>query len=199
MNDVAETLSAVLDEVRARLAQAARDRRSPMHVPVVGTADGDLRVMVLRGCAADLSALRLHTDARSPKVAAIAANPAINLLTYDPDARVQIRLRGTARVEIHGPVADAAWAEASAFARRCYMIEAGPGTRLDAPGSGLPAAVAGKLPSADQLLPARNNFAVILVEPVQLDWLHLAHAGHRRAQFTRAAVGQEWQGAWVVP
>ena len=54
-------------------------------------------------------------------------------------------------------------------------------------------------PSEEQLLPARENFAVLLIEPTSLDWLYLAHDGHRRAQFARAMPGQDWQGTWVIP
>ena len=31
-----------------------------------------------------------------------------------------------------------------------------------------------------------------------LDWLYLAHTGHVRAQFARAATG-DWEGRWVSP
>ena len=54
-------------------------------------------------------------------------------------------------------------------------------------------------PSEEQLLPARENFAVLLIEPSSLDWLYLAHDGHRRAQFARSGPGQNWQGTWVIP
>ncbi len=194
-----QDLQTVLTAAIEHLTKAAQDRRSPMHTPVVGTAEGDLRAMVLRELRGDLALLRFHTDARSPKVAAIAKDSRASLLAYDPAARVQLRLRGNARVETSGPTADLAWAEATAFARRCYLIEPGPGAVLDQPGSGLPQAVAGHLPSEAQLEPARANFAVLLFEPLALDWLYLAHTGHRRAQFTRAAVGEEWLGEWVVP
>ena len=98
---------------------------------------------------------------------------------------------------MRGPQADAAWAAATAFARRCYLAEAAPGTPALRPLSGLPEAVEGLMPSEEQLLPARENFAVLLIEVQHLDWLYLANSGHRRAQFTRGAEG--WQGTWVVP
>lgn len=194
-----EDLQAVLTAAIEHLTNAAQDRRSAMHVPVVGTADGDLRMMVLRACAPDLAVLRFHTDARSRKVAAIIRQPQVSILAHDPEARVQLRLRGHARVELAGVTADAAWAEASAYARRCYLAQAAPGASLSGPASGLPAEVEGQVPSADQLLPARQNFAVMLVEPLSLDWLHLAHTGHHRAQFSRGAIGEAWRGEWVVP
>jgi len=194
-----ETLDAVLADAVAHLTRAARDRRSPMHVPVVGTADGDLRIMVLRACDADMAVLRFHTDARSPKALAVGSAGIASVLAFDPEAKIQLRIKGPARIETSGPVADAAWAAATEFARRCYLAVAAPGSPLEEPGSGLPTEVEGIRPSEQQLLPARNNFAVLLIEPVELDWLYLAHDGHRRAQFARAAPGQGWQGTWVIP
>lgn len=194
-----ETLEAVLADATAHLIRAARDRKSPMHVPVVGTGDGDLRMMVLRECDPAIGLLRFHTDARSTKTSTIAGSGQGSVLAFDAEAKIQLRLRGTARVEAAGAVADAAWEAASPYARRCYLAEAGPGSALAAPASGLPTAVEGIRPSEAQLLPARENFAVLLIEPTALDWLYLAHDGHRRAQFTRQAAGQDWQGTWVIP
>lgn len=193
------TLEAVLDDIRGRLSGATRERGAAMHTAIVGTADGDLRVMVLRAADPALAELRLHTDMRCPKVAVIDAQPAVSLLAYDPAAKLQIRARGVGRIERRGPVADAAWAAASRYARRCYLAQAAPGTPVNAPTSGLPAEVEGIHPTDEQLLPARENFAVLLIELQQLDWLYLAHDGHRRAQFTRGGVDQSWVGSWVVP
>lgn len=193
------TLDAVLADAAAHLTRAARDRKSPMHVPVVGTGDGDLRMMVLRACDPEIGLLRFHTDARSAKTATIAADGMASVLAFDPDAKIQLRLRGPARIETAGPVADAAWAAASEYARRCYLAVGAPGSPTDQPRSGLPEEVEGIRPSEEQLLPARDNFAVLLIEPTSLDWLYLAHDGHRRAQFARSGLGQDWQGTWVIP
>jgi len=199
MNEIAVGLHDVLLDVSSRLSAAACDRKSPMHTPVIGTADGDLRIMVLRACDPHLAALRLHTDARSPKVALIEQRPEIAMLAYDPAAKVQIRARGQGRIEREGPVADAAWTAATAFARRCYLTSAGPGSEADQPLSGLPPELEGIRPTEEQLLAARANFAVLLITLTDLDWLYLAHNGHRRAKFSRGDAGQPWQGTWVVP
>lgn len=199
MNGSADGLQAVLIDIVARLTDAALNRRSPMHVPVVGTADGDLRMMVLRSCDAELSQLRFHTDARSPKVAAVGRGAPVSILAFDPQDKVQIRARGLAQAQTDGPIADAAWAAASAYARRCYLAEMAPGTPSGHPLSGLPAEVEGMRPGEEQLLPARANFAVLLVGLTRLDWLCLAHDGHRRARFERGDPEQAWQGTWAVP
>jgi pyridoxamine 5'-phosphate oxidase len=189
-----------LDDIRTdcanRLIRAAHDRKSPMHTPVIVTADVDARVMVLRAFDATRWMLRLHTDTRAPKALAIAADPRMAVLLYDKGSKIQIRLRGTGRIEAQGPVADAAWAASTNFARRCYLGD-GPGTASDGPTSGLPPEFEGTEPDDAQIIPARENFAVLLIEIAEVDWLYLAHTGHQRAQFSR--VGEAWTGRWVAP
>jgi general stress protein 26 len=191
-----ETLDEIRNDCANRLIRAARDRKSPMHTPVIVTADVDARVMVLRAFDVASHTLRLHTDTRAPKAAAIAADPRVAAVFYDKGAKIQIRVRGRARIEAHGPVADAAWAASTNFARRCYLGE-GPGAASDVPTSGLPPEFEGVEPDDGQLIPARENFAVLLIDVDTMDWLYLAHTGHIRAQFTRA--DGAWEGRWVAP
>ncbi|MCP5397340.1 MAG: pyridoxamine 5'-phosphate oxidase family protein [Sphingomonadaceae bacterium] len=190
-----ETLEDIRADIAARLGEAASNRRSAMHVPVVGTTDGDLRMMVLRAFDPGDWTLRFHTDVRSPKVATIGQGGRVSVLLHDPEAKMQLRCRGQGRIETQGGVADAAWAEATNYAKRCYLSEAAPGAHSEAATSGLPAEVEGINPSAEQLLPARANFAVLLVDITSVDWLYLAHDGHRRAQFSVPGGA----GRWVVP
>ena len=185
-----------LDDVRADLARAAKDRKSPMHVPAVITSDVDARAMVLREFDRQNWALRFHTDARAPKVAAIDADPRMAVLFYDKGTKIQIRARGSGAVLRDAPMADEAWDSGNNFARRCYLGD-GPGAASAVATTGLPAEFEGVEPSDEQLLPARANFAVLRIELLELDWLYLAHTGHARALFTRE--GDEWNGRWVTP
>ncbi|WP_237164810.1 pyridoxamine 5'-phosphate oxidase family protein [Paraurantiacibacter namhicola] len=189
-------LAAVREDLDAKLAEAARSSKSPMHTPVVSTADGDARIMVLREYDAASGTLRFHTDIRAPKVEVIQAAPRLGVLAYDREARLQIRLTGTGRIESEGPVADAAWAASDAFARRCYL-GAAPGEASEEPDTGLPSWVEGKRPTEEELAPARANFAVLLVQVDRWDWYHLHHMGHRRAIFT--GHGDSREGSWVTP
>ncbi|QUL39396.1 pyridoxamine 5'-phosphate oxidase family protein [Erythrobacter sp. JK5] len=190
-----------LDDVQRdltnRLIRAARDRRSPMHTPGVVTSDIDARTMVLREFDSAAWTLRFHTDSRAPKVGPIEADPRMAVLFYDKGAKVQIRARGTGAILRDADVTRQAWADGSNFARRCYLGD-GPGTLAEAPTSGLPAELEGIEPSDAQLEPAWDNFAVLLVELSEIDWLYLAHTGHVRAQFARGD-GGTWQGRWVTP
>jgi 3-hydroxyisobutyrate dehydrogenase len=189
-----------LDDVRAdcanRLIRAARDRRSPMQTPVIVTGDVDARVMVLRAFDSESWTLRLHTDARAPKVQVIAADPRMAVLFYDKGAKIQIRARGEGRILTTGREVDAAWAASTNFARRCYLGEA-PGAASDRPTSGLPSEFEGVEPDDKQVIPARENFALLMITLTSFDWLHLAHTGHVRTQFARR--GDDWQGRWVAP
>lgn len=191
-----ETLDDVRADIALRLKRAASERTSPMHTAVVATTDADARVMVLRAYDEASGTIRFHTDARAPKVGVIGSGAPVGLLFYDRDAKVQIRVRGHGWIESDTPLADAAWEESTNYARRCYLGE-GPGAVSEVPTSGLPDWAEGIQPSDEQVAPARENFAVLLVEPHSLDWFHLAHSGHMRAQFDR--VGEGWEGHWASP
>lgn len=194
-----ETLEDACAEAIRLIVDGATSRHSEMHTAVVGSSDGDLRVMVLREYDADSRVLRFHTDARSPKCAVIGeAGSPVNVLFYDREAKTQIRARGIGRIEREGTIADAAWETSTNFARRCYLVENAPGAASDQGTSGLPQWVEGIQPSDVQVALARENFAVLLVRLERLDWLHLANSGHRRAVFT-AGDDNSWEGQWVLP
>lgn len=191
-------LDAIAADLWSRLAGAAARRSSPWHTPVVGTADGDLRVMVLRDVNPAAGTLRFHTDVRSPKVAAVTASHRAAVLFYDPGAKLQLRCSGTAAIARKGAVADAAWAASSPASRRCYLAPVAPSLRADTPTSGLPGEFEGRLPTLGESEAGRDNFATLVITLDRIDWLYLAHDGHRRAQFERADDGH-WAAGWLVP
>ena len=193
-----EALDDCLTDCRNRLIRAPRDRKAPMHTPVIVTSDVDARVMVLRAFDASAWTLRLHTDARAPKAQVLAADPRVAVLFYDKGAKIQIRARGFGAILREGAEVDAAWAASTNFARRCYLGE-GPGAGAEGPTSGLPPEFEGVEPDDAQLVPARENFALLKITLTSLDWLYLAHTGHVRAQFTRGVGAAAWEGRWVSP
>lgn len=180
-----------------------KDRHSPAHAPVVGTVDEQgapqLRVMILRDVCRDTRTLRFNTDARSHKITQMQVNGTTSILIYDAAAKVQLRLSGQAQVIVDGDLADAAWSQSTPFARRCYMAETSPGSEVLAPSSGLPDWIEGRQPSEAQLVDARPNFATLLFQAHQLEWLYLANAGHRRARWTWDAAQRLWSGRWLIP
>ena len=194
---LADSLDAIAADLWARLADAAASGRSAWHTPAVGTADGDVRIMVLRHADPAEASLRFHTDARSPKAALIGGGAPVSVLFYDAAAKLQLRCAGIGKAVSTGAPADAAWAASAASSRRCYLAELAPGTISETPTSGLPAAAEGRVPTLAESEAGRATFAVITVALTRIDWLHLAHNGHRRALFERS--GDGWAGRWVVP
>ena len=194
-----DDLPAILAHAWTLLVRGGADRKSPVHTPVIASVDADglpqARVMVLRKADPATSTLRLHTDARSPKVTQLSGKP-VAVLAYHPVEQVQLRIAGTARVLTDDGVVNGFWDQSTPFARRCYLAEHPPGTPLPGPSSGLPAWIEGQQPTLEQIAPARANFATLWIEVTAIDWLHLANSGHRRAVF-RADDG--WAGEWVAP
>ncbi|MFM9853623.1 MAG: pyridoxamine 5'-phosphate oxidase family protein [Sphingomonadaceae bacterium] len=194
-----DSLDDVLSDVWSRWVRGGADRKSAFHTPVVASVDDagnpQQRVMVLRKCDAAARMIRFHTDIRSAKVAQIGKR--VSVIGYDPAAKIQIRVSGTAAIERDGLLADAAWAASNASSRRCYLAEPGPGTVTPLPGSGLPASVESRVPDIEETLPGRGNFAVMMVTLDSLEWLYLAHDGHRRARFVWD--DDAWRGVWLIP
>lgn len=190
-------LDAIAADLWARLDRASSDRKSPWHTPVVGSADGDLRIMVLRHVDSDAATLRFHTDARSPKSSAFTAAPRAVILFYDPAAKLQLRCAGTARIATSDAITDAAWASSTAASRRCYLAPLAPSSAAAAPTSGLPPEYNNRLPSLAESESGRANFATLAIALDRIDWLYLAHDGHRRALFERT--GDQWAAGWLIP
>lgn len=185
------TLEDALAEAFRLLSRAVADRRSPLHTPTLGTiaADGapSLRTVVLRAFDPAARTLRIHTDRRSAKAAEIAANPRAMLHGYDAGAQVQLRLAGRATLHLDDTTADAAWAASREMSRMCYAAAQPPGAPLTAP-----------IPAPTDAAAGRPHFAAVTLAIESLDWLHLAHAGHRRARFAWDASGT-LAATWLAP
>jgi pyridoxamine 5'-phosphate oxidase len=193
-------LDGSLDAAQRLIIAGAVNRKSAAHTPVVATINAQgqpaQRVMILRHVDWASRTLRFHTDARAAKVNEAHKAPT-SVLFYDPDVKIQLRLSGQSRIERDGTLADAAWNEATLFARRCYLAECAPGGVSDSPTSGLRAALEGQQPTATEIMPARENFALLLIQFDSVEWLYLANQGHRRARWLWTE--EQWQGCWLIP
>ena len=194
--DVDDDLLSTLDAAWSCLSRGVSDRQSAYHTPSIATVGIDgapsLRTVVLRGIDRDRRHLRFHTDLRSPKVAEIRAKPALALHAYDSSSKVQLRLQGLATLHSDDAVAAEAWQQSRLMSRACYRAPSGPGTRVDAP----PAAIVADKDRPDD---GRGNFCAVLCTIHQLEWLHLAAAGHRRARFAWAEDGSLTTSVWLAP
>ncbi|WOF73166.1 pyridoxamine 5'-phosphate oxidase family protein [Parvibaculaceae bacterium PLY_AMNH_Bact1] len=196
-----DDLGSVENTWKDMLVSAVSERTHPFKKPVLTTigleGEPKARIIILRGLDLERRLIRLHTDARSEKVAEIGRNPDVMLAFYDLAHEIQIQVSGAASVHKDDRYADAAWKGAAPSSRRAYLAESEPGTRLSGPASGLPADVEGKVPSEDRLKQGRPNFAALQVVFEQVDWLFLSPNGNRRARFVWKAAG--WTGTWLAP
>lgn len=195
-----ETLDDIRERIIAMWLAAVRDRHGALHTPVVTSAQDSVpapRIMVLRDVAADGARFRFHTDVRSAKAASIGAGAPVSILGYDPESRVQLIARGIGIIESDGPVADLAWAASAPSSRRCYLAAHAPGTPVEVATAGLPDHLLNRAPTQAESQAGRANFAVLLVEVQELEWLLLTSCGNRRAVFTRK--GEDWHGQWITP
>ncbi|MGP1345282.1 MAG: pyridoxamine 5'-phosphate oxidase family protein [Phycisphaerales bacterium] len=222
------TLEEIERWVWDRLETGATDRRDVWHLMALATVagggdgggpggvDGDgrdavhpeVRMVVLRRCDRDARTLLAHTDVRSSKCEQIGARPRVGVLLYDAERRVQVRIGAGARVHASGAVADRQWDGSQLMSRRCYLAPVAPGTPSDRAIVNLPDDLVHGNPDAARSEDGRVNFAVVEIGVEWIDWLHLAHDGHRRARFVYSNAGSALHDAdgphtktstWIAP
>lgn len=202
------TLSDVHADLWAGLVRAVVDRRHAWHLITIATVDAatgeafpEMRTVVLRRAEAERRVVMAHTDRRSAKVSQLAANPRCAVLAYDPKGKQQLRMRCTATVHTEGAVFDRQWASSKLMSRRCYLAPLAPGVPADVPVPNIPEDLRHTEPDAERSELGRANFAIMEFAIERIDWLHLAHDGHRRAAFSYDPENRAGEPAatWLAP
>ncbi|MEM8853832.1 MAG: pyridoxamine 5'-phosphate oxidase family protein [Pseudomonadota bacterium] len=188
-----DDLGAVEDTAWTMMVDAVPNRRAAFHQVTVANlgADGEAeaRTVVLRGADRAARTVRFHTDRRSGKFAALSAHPRASVHLYDHDAKVQIRLRGTAALHTGDALAEGLWSTMRDMSKVCYRQPVGPGAPIAAPDGAMDG---GLLADADGFA----NFVAVVVHIHQLEWLYLAAKGHRRALLD---YGGDTPPRWLAP
>lgn len=201
-----KNLRALYARVWDELCEGVRRSKHPFHTGVLGTIAVDrqglpspeLCSLVLREANRTSGYILAHTDARSNKVARIESNPRVSWLGYDPDTRMQVRVRARASIHTDDERAEQRWNAADLNARRCYLCYPAPGTEADVPVTGLPPRLTHTHPTLVESESGRENFAIINMIVEEVETVELAAQGHRRALFTVSA-GQVSYASWLVP
>ncbi len=169
-------------QVCGRLQAGSTTPTHSFRWPVVSTvaADGgpDSRVVVLRRFDAGAGVLVFHTDVRSPKAADLTRNRRCGFLFYDPDDRVQVRVRATASLHHADAFARAEFDALSPITRASYASAGVPGEveAIDAPFDYPPCL------RVDEAV-AFRHFVAVACEIESADVLELHPSGHRRVVF----------------
>jgi hypothetical protein len=194
------TLEQIERDCWENLLQGSQKGKDALHTFSLGTChDGEIemRTLVLRKVEKGERILISHTDARSPKVAQLERSGKVALLFYDPGRKIQLRIKAEVQVHKTDELANRMWNETRLSARKCYLSTKAPGQLLGQAEDGIPDHLAGRDPEWEESELGKNNFAVISLKVIQIDWLYLHSQGHRRAIFQYNKEG--YDAFWVNP
>ena len=169
----------------AELERATREREHAFRQPVVVSVDEEGypagRVLTLREARNTESKLRFHVDRRSPKFSQWMRQPVAAVVFYDGPAKWQIRIKGLADLHFENEFARRAWDSCHPMSKRTYLTMAAPGEEIDwDETSTYPAGLENRRPTLDESEAGYANFAVLMIEVLEMDSLHLVKDGHRR-------------------
>ncbi|MEM1330194.1 MAG: pyridoxamine 5'-phosphate oxidase family protein [Planctomycetota bacterium] len=202
------TLDGLLERAWTEVCRGVESARHGFHQPSFVsnglTGSPSVRIVVLRDADPDERTLLFHTDARSPKLAELRADPQCAWLLYDKELKLQVRINARAEVIQQGPIHARQWERSRASSRRCYLAPHAPSAALpDGPDPNLPDEVRNRVPDLSETEPGLAQFAVVRSTVHALDVLHLRHDGHERARYTWAADSAERVCApaatWLAP
>jgi len=191
----------ILKKIWKNLDLGTLEREHPFHTPVFSTvANGcvpNLRIVVLRRFWRKPPCLAFHTHTGSPKIKELQNNPNVYWLFYHPTEKLQVRIKGKARVHTTDDLAEEQWLATEFFSRRCYVGEA-PTQTSKKPTSGLPEDLLDRAPTREESEAGRANFAVVTSTVEQIDCLEMNVRGHRRSLFVWNETGEP-ETRWLTP
>ena len=156
----------------------------------------DARTVVLRRVDITHKYVWFHTDARAEKVLQLEAFPVANLLFWDEQSQVQLRLTVETRLHTDDYIADDHWKTLPVSSRKSYLSELTPGIELEQPYPGFPNPFVDRLPTEEESEAGRKNFAVIECRVLSMEYLHLSRQGQLRACFQYEP---ESKTVWLAP
>ncbi len=189
-NSMAENWTVSLERLLERCWCEIADLQTPrggysglVTLATIGVGGGpEMRQVVLRRVDQAVGTVEIHTDARTPKLAQIAADNRASALIWNEGDRLQIRLSGEAEI-VHKADAGDLWNAMTPEQRGNYGTDPAPGTAIDAAGSYTRAA-------------RRDRLAVLRIMIARIDVVHLDRPNDLRACYLR---GDDWRGQWLAP
>ena len=192
------TYDAIPDAAWTKLFRAANDPTLAVRLMAVATVAPDgkpsNRTLVLRGADKQSGLVWFYTDRRSPKMHHLKHQPHVSILGYDERDHVQIRLDGEATLHENDELADRHWEQVSMTLRHAYSSPHAPGEPIRQPDPRLE--MMSRQRDQGPADHGRDNFVVLQVRVVEIDWLQVGPKGQVRA-ILRAATG--WKAHALAP
>ena len=181
-----QTPQKICQQIWKELGRASQDQHHAWRTPVLATVGVgcavNARTVVLRGVDVASQTLQIFTDLRSPKVQEIIDQPMAMFVFWSARLNWQLRVQVCIMNQTSGSEVEAHWQRVNQTAAAADYLGA------LAPGSPYPEAF-----SACTVPQQTNNFAVLIAQVSEIDWLELGRAGHRRARLRQ----DSWQ--WLTP
>jgi pyridoxamine 5'-phosphate oxidase len=152
--------------------------------------------VVLRKANFNQKQLVFFTDYRSPKVIQIIGNNRLTVCGYNPSTQIQLIFKGLATIHHQDEVALYNWHAEGSKGRKSYLAKPAPSTPVEQADDGL--AYLATQPSSGDAPDGYENFAVVVIDIKQLEYLKLSANGNRRMLFTLQP-DKAWQGTWLIP
>ena len=178
-----------------------KDINSPFHQAYLATHNNNypsIRTVVLRAADSKDKIISFHTDYRSNKINEILKNDKISILFYDHDRKIQIKFSGKAIVNNKNEKSNQSWQESRSFSKKCYIVDEPPGSISDHPTSGFKKQYEIELPDEEILNSGYENFTIVKMDILEIEWLYLYRYGHRRAKFSLNNKELE-KKVWLTP
>lgn len=194
-------VDSILESLWDRLERAADRPSEAFRRLSFGTVRAQaprVRSVILRRVEPGERRLSFHTDRRSEKVTEIRSNERAAWHGWDPERRIQIRLRGQATIHVDDRVCDELWSSQAPRSLVHYCQETPPGQVMETPGGGEGTQSDESLTHED-VARGRPNFAVVRTSIDSIDWLRLRRKGDLRARFRFNRRRRAFEGAWIAP
>ena len=192
--DFYNSLELTLLEAENLISDGVENSKSMFHTPVLSSfveKTISTRTVVLREFDSKNRTLRFHTDSRSGKIEELKENSISSVHGYDPDLKVQIRLKGKTLLHIDNEISKKAWAESREMSKMCYSVKDSPGNKISSPEP------FDLVKEEIDIELGYNNFAVLHFSYDSLEFLFLKGAGHRRSLFDWNS--SQLKSSWLIP
>ena len=195
MIEAADELAKLEQSIWQGWTDAVSDRNHPLRLMTVSTIGDDgaprSRTVVLRDVKLATREVVFHTDARSAKVAELAAEPRMSLLAWDHAERIQLRAEGEALLQgADTPEGGSVFRTLTDQAKDAYRSNLASGVPIDRP----------EVVRSDRKIgddPAARNFVLVRSIVKRLEWLKLDDIRQSRAEFLYREEGTIRR--WIAP
>ena len=184
--DYYNNLDKIYSKIWNLLNAGLQNRDSPFHIPVFICGqenESSGRIVVLRGIDENERKIWFHSDIRSKKIKILKSYPEANFLFYDKSEKIQLRIKGSVKINYQNDITKKSWGKTAHMSRQCYLGENSPGTVSKNPTSGLSKNIDDLKYSIEESEIGYKNFCLVENFINSIEWLYLAAKGHRRAIF----------------